>query len=146
MSANHCAANPQSRPSKWNDDNSRNVSNYSKRYGLSEKSLAVEHSLFGKSGFYQLLMKEIEERAKNGLKNPCLPLILKLFKESDLQNLYPTLHRALIIAACIPVTTASCERSHSRVKLINTYLRAKMGEADSSSWSLSVVSEIFQVQ
>ena len=46
-----------SRPSKWNRDNLRNLSNYSKRYGLSEKSLAVE-----------LLMKEKEERAKVVLK------------------------------------------------------------------------------
>ena len=70
----------------------------------------------------------MDERKKKGWKNPFLPLMLKQFKDSDLENLYPSLHRALKIAACIPVTIASCERSHSKVKLINTYLRAKMGE------------------
>ena len=115
-------------PYKWNNDSRDKLTKYAQRYGISEESLHQEHSLFGNSGFFQSLLREMDERKKKGWKTPFLPLILKKFKDSDLENLYPSLHKALKIAACIPVTIASCERSHSKVKLINTYLRAKMRE------------------
>ncbi len=51
-----------------------------------------------------------------------MPFLLKLFHESDLETLYPNLLPQL------PFTTASCERCHSKVKIINSYLRATMGK------------------
>ena len=80
------------------------------------------------SQYFQRLLLEMEERRKKGWKNPSLPLILKMFQQSDLENLYPHLHLAIRIALCIPVTIASCERCHSKVKLINAYLQATMTE------------------
>ena len=70
----------------------------------------------------------MDERKKKGWKNPCLLLTLKMFQQSDLESLYPNLHLVIRIASCIPVSIASCERCHSKVKLINTYLRATMTE------------------
>ncbi|CAM1298254.1 Uncharacterised protein r2_g787 [Pycnogonum litorale] len=115
-------------PLKWSDDNQQKLQEYAERYGISKDSLLQEHALFGSSGFFQSLLREMDERKKKGWRNPYLILILKKFGQSDLGNLYPNLYRALKIAACIPVTIETCERSHSKVKLIHNYLHAKMGE------------------
>lgn len=101
---------------------------FAKRYSIPEESTCREYSLFRDSGYFQSLMSEMEERKKQGWKNPYLPLILKKFGEGDLANLYPNLHRVICIAATIPVTIASCERCHSKVKIINNYMRATMDE------------------
>ena len=104
---------------KWNNDRRDKLTKYAQRYGMSEESLHQEYSLFGNAGFFQTLLRDMDERKKKGWKK---------FKDSDLENLYSSLHRALKIAACIPVTIASCQRSYGKLKLINTYLRAKMRE------------------
>ena len=48
-----------------------------------------------------------------------------LFK-NDLHNLYPELFEVVRVVATLPVTVASCERTHSKIKIINNYLRASM--------------------
>eukprot|EP00795_Rhopilema_esculentum_P013366 gene13366-4221_t len=75
------------------------------------------------------MISEMEERMEKGLSYLYLPLLLKKFQESDLEGLYPpSLHKIIRIAATLPVTTASCERCHSKVKIVNRYLRATMNE------------------
>ena len=56
----------------------------------------------------------------------CLPSLLDIFSKNDLHNLYADLFRVITIVATMPVTVASCERTHSKVKIINNYLRAAM--------------------
>ena len=56
----------------------------------------------------------------------CLPTLLKLFGQNNLHHLYTDLFRMIVIVATLPVTVASCERTHSKVKLINNYLRVTM--------------------
>ena len=115
-------------PSNWKTDQQDKVREFARRYGIPAEATCQEYTLLRESRYFQRLLLEMEERRKKGLKNPCLPLILKMFQQSDLENLYPNLHLAIRIASCIPVTIASCERCHSKVKLINTYLRATMTE------------------
>ena len=115
-------------PANWNDENAEKVAKLAKRYSIPDESTCREYSLFKESGYFRSLMKELEERRKQGWKNPYLPLLLKKFGEGDLACLYPNLHRIICIVATIPVTIASCERCHSKVKIINNYLRATMDE------------------
>ena len=115
-------------PSNWKTDQQDKVREFARRYGIPAEATCQEYTLLRESRYFQRLLLEMEERRKKGLKNPCLPLILKMFQQSDLENLYPNLHLAMRIASCIPVTIASCERCHSKVKLLNTYLRATMTE------------------
>ena len=56
----------------------------------------------------------------------CLPSLLYVFRKNDLHNLYADLFRVITIVATLPVTVASCERTHSKVKIIHNYLRAAM--------------------
>ena len=39
---------------------------------------------------------------------------------------FPDLFEVVKIIAKLPVTVASCEKAHSKVKIVNTYLRASM--------------------
>ena len=66
---------------------------------------------------------------ETGVEEPLyLPLILKTFGEYDHAGLYPNLQRIIFIPATISITIASCERYLSKVKIINNYMRATMGE------------------
>ena len=56
----------------------------------------------------------------------CLPSLLNVFSKNDLHSLYADLFRVITIVATLPVTVASCERTHSKVKIIHNYLRAAM--------------------
>eukprot|EP00112_Aurelia_sp_Birch-Aquarium-sp1_P005450 Seg1619.5 transcript_id=Seg1619.5/GoldUCD/mRNA.D3Y31 product="hypothetical protein" protein_id=Seg1619.5/GoldUCD/D3Y31 len=102
-------------PANWKTDQQDKVSKFARRYGIPAEATCQEYTLLRESQYFQRLLLEMEERRKKGWKNPCLPLILKMFRQSDLENLYPNLHLAIRIASCIPVTIASCERCHSKV-------------------------------
>lgn len=54
--------------------------------------------------------------------------ILTFINDNKLQDTLPNLWVALRIMMTIPVTTASCERSFSKLKLVKTYLRSTMTE------------------
>ena len=58
----------------------------------------------------------------------CLPTFLKVFGENLISNLYPDLFDVVKIIATLPATVASCERAHSKVKIVNNYLRASMSD------------------
>ena len=55
-----------------------------------------------------------------------LPTLLKVCRKHDLHKLYPELFEVVNIIATLPVTLASCERTHSKIKIINNYFRASM--------------------
>ena len=115
-------------PAQWNEDNLENVGKLAKRYSIPEEPTCQEYTLFKSSRYYRGLLEEMEERGKRGWKKPYLPLILKKFGKGDLASLHPNLHRLICIAATIPVTIASCERCHSKVKIVNNYMRVTMAE------------------
>ena len=115
-------------PLHWNAGNQGKVGKFTSRYDIPAQPTCQEYMLLRESRFFTKLLLEMDERKKKGWKNPCLPLILKMFQQSDLESLYPNLHLVIRIASCIPVSIASCERCHNKVKLINTYLRATMTE------------------
>ena len=52
---------------------------------------------------------------------------LKLLNEPYRDALYE-LHRLVVIACTLPATSAGCERSFSKLKLIKTYLRNRMND------------------
>jgi len=49
--------------------------------------------------------------------------LLKFIHKQNLQDIYPNIEIALRIFLTIPLTTVSCERSFSKLKLIKNYLR-----------------------
>ena len=59
---------------------------------------------------------------------PTSPLDLLSFILSYGDDVFPSLRTALRILLTIAVSTASCERSFSKLKLILSYLRASMGK------------------
>ncbi|XP_045480925.1 zinc finger MYM-type protein 1-like [Harmonia axyridis] len=54
--------------------------------------------------------------------------ILQKMRELSLQTIYPNLDTALRIFLTLPVTTATCELSFSKLKLVKTYLRSSIGQ------------------
>ena len=67
----------------------------------------------------------------NGSKTKCQPWIcllslLDVFSKDDLHRLYQDLFKVVKIVATLTGTVASCKRTHSKVKIINNYLRAAM--------------------
>lgn len=55
--------------------------------------------------------------------------ILKHIHQYSLKGLYPNLEVALRIFLTIPVTTATCERSFSKLKFIKNYLRSTISQS-----------------
>ena len=86
---------------------------------------------------YESHLKERKETVQKKQTNPeekvkmsdpwiCLPNLLKVFSKNGLAEVYPRLYEVVRIIAILPVTVVSCERAHSKVKLVNNYLRASM--------------------
>lgn len=70
--------------------------------------------------FKHQLIKDIESAS---------PLhILQALHDFELIDSYPNINIALRIFLTIPVTSASCERSFSKLKLIKNYLRTTIGQ------------------
>ena len=70
---------------------------------------------------------------KNLVRDKQLENIAALLTElSPLQQVFPGVIQLLRMALTVPVTSASAERSFSALKQIKTYLRATMGQTDSS--------------
>ena len=55
--------------------------------------------------------------------------LLMFIVEYGDENVFPNMRIALQILLTVAVSVASCERSFSKLKLINSYLRASMGES-----------------
>ena len=73
--------------------------------------------------------------------------LLKLIHKQNLQDIYPNIEIALRIFLTIPVTTASCERSFSKLKLIKNYLRSTIGQERLTNMAiLSIEHEFARLQ
>ena len=57
-------------------------------------------------------------------------------KEELLKGLYPNFCKHYRVALCIPVGTATCERSFSDMRRIRNYLRVTMGQERFSNFGL----------
>ncbi|CAG9822032.1 unnamed protein product [Phaedon cochleariae] len=53
---------------------------------------------------------------------------LQIIHENELEKIYPNIDIALRIFFSVPVTSASCERSFSKLKLVNSFLRSSIGQ------------------
>lgn len=62
------------------------------------------------------------------LKNADYIALLNCHEEYGLVTSYPNIGIALRLALTLPVTSASCERSLSKLKLIKNYLRSQIGQ------------------
>ena len=89
------------------------------RVDLDPMALQREFELFR-------LHKEFQE-CKN------IPEIIKMLKESRLVSAYRNVATLYKICCTIPVTSASCERSFSKLKLVKTALRSTMSQDRLSS-------------
>ena len=115
-------------PQHLSPTNVHKVENLAKFYKLDEKLVRQQYLLFSQLIIYKNWKLDYENHQKNSTKTcwMCLPTLLKLFGQNNLHHLYTDLFRMIVIVATLPVTVASCERAHSKVKLINNYLRVTM--------------------
>ena len=125
-------------PRNLAEDNAPKVEKIAQFYKLSSNRVGQQFLLFSKSKqcndwkiAYEHHISEEKERKEKGSKKKfpswiCLPSLLEVFSKADLHHLYPDLFEVIKIVATLPVTVASCERTHSKVKIINNYLRAAM--------------------
>ena len=120
--------------------NSGQAQQLAKFYGISADVVVNQFVLFSKSREIKVWKQKYEEFLKMkeiadndpSTKAPetwlCLPTLSKVFGENLISNLYPDLFDVVKIIATLPATVASCERAHSKVKIINNYLRASMSD------------------
>ena len=115
-------------PQHLSPTNVHKVENLAKFCKLDEKLVGQQYLLFSQSIIYKHWKLDYENHQKNSTKTcwMCLPTLLKLFGQNSFHNLYTDLFRMIVIVATLPVTVVFCERAHSRVKLINNYLRVTM--------------------
>lgn len=72
--------------------------------------------------------------------------LLKFIYKQNLQDIYLNIEIALRIFLTIPVTTASCERSFSKLKLIKNYLRSTIGQERLTSMAILSIEHEFSRQ
>ncbi|XP_076289839.1 uncharacterized protein LOC143213670 [Lasioglossum baleicum] len=83
------------------------------------------------------LMNDLKDKGMNHFQ------VLEKIYELSLENVYPNIITALRIFLCMPVTTATCERSFSKLKLIKSYLRSSLAQEHLANMSiLSIEKEI----
>ncbi|XP_028416041.1 uncharacterized protein LOC114539612 [Dendronephthya gigantea] len=127
-------------PRNLTEENVPKVEKIAQFYKRSSHRVGQQFLLFSKSkqcddwkNAYKKHKNQVKERKEKGLNENspvtpwvCLPSLLDVFSDDDLHHLYPDLFEVIKIVATLPVTVASCERTHSKVKIINNYLRAAM--------------------
>ncbi len=69
----------------------------------------------------------LERKIQSGMQKPSSVVELALFIE-PYKEVFFELFKLCKIAVSIPVSTASCERSFSALKLVKTYLRSTMSD------------------
>ena len=62
--------------------------------------------------------------------------VLKVLQDSRVSSSFPQFHKLLILFLTIPVTVAAAERSFSKLKFINTYLRSSMSQSRLSNLAI----------
>ena len=103
------------------------------KFNLDEEQVGQQFLLFSSSSMccswkteYALHLEELKEKKEKAKHWVCLPSLLNIFKGNDLHTLYAELYKVICIVAAFPVSVASCERAHSKVKIIHSYLRPAM--------------------
>ena len=110
-------------PEKWNASRKKDIAFLARKYELDPEVAYREYTLLSQSKHFSDLVKKVQELKG---KEPVFSLLLGMFKNNDLQSVYSTIYKIIIIAASLPVTTATCEQAHCKVKLVNNYMRAAM--------------------
>ena len=118
-------------PRNLTDENAPKVEKTAQFYQLSSDRVGQQFILFSKPmqckdwkityEHHIREEKEIEDEGSKTMCQPwvCLPSLLEVFSKDDVHRLYPDLFKVIMIVATLPVTVASCERTHSKVKIIN---------------------------
>jgi hypothetical protein len=109
-------------------------------YEIDGEVVENQFILFSKSNEIRDWINEYEEFVKTKQRSECdsslekrtpwlcLPSLLKVFGKNLISNLHPELYELVKIVATLPATVASCEQAHSKVKIINDYLRASASD------------------
>jgi len=95
------------------------------------------------------LCSEMEYLASAMMKNFKIAAPINLFKfihKQNLQDICPNIEIALRIFLTIPLTTVSCERSFSKLKLIKNYLRSTIGQDRLTSMAILSIEHEFSRQ
>ena len=128
-------------PRNLKQENSGQAQQLAKFYGIHHELVANQFILLSNShaikcwkDTYEEFLKmkekaEHEASAKTTTSWLCLPTLLKVFGENSMSDMYPDLYELVRIVATLPATVASCdEQAHSKVKIVNNYLRASMSD------------------
>ena len=115
-------------PRNLNDENASEVEKIAQFYQLSSDRVGQQFLLFSCNPINVRTGRLPMSKGPKTKCRPwiCLPSLLEVFSKDDLDRLYPDLFKVIKIVATLPVTVASCERTHSKVKITNNYLRASM--------------------
>ena len=113
LSGLHCLTVSRHWKGKLDDKAAASVKHMCQFYDVDEENLITELKVFHSS--YALPPNNVAAA-------------LKCLGENDVASVFPSLTMLLKTYATIPVTTASVERSFSKLKLIKTVLRNKCGE------------------
>ena len=120
------ALNPKS-PSFLNYDK---LINMAEHYGITDKNLKVE--------LHQVQRLLDRKKEKDQIVNSTLEFSTLL---EPYRDAFIDLYRLVCIAVTLPVTSASCERSFSALKIIKTYLRSTSGNERTSNIAVLSINE-----
>ena len=117
-------------PKYFKEENSHQAQKLAKFYGIDPDVVVNQFILFSKSREIKVWKEKYEDflKMKEKANNDPLTKAPEVFGENSISNLYPDLFEVVKIVATLPATVASCERAHSKVKIINNYLRASMSD------------------
>ena len=101
-------------------ENEKSLRDFAQFYGINaDECLSQYHLIKGNSLVIAAKPKQLKD-------------VWRLLVKSKLRNVYPAFGRALQIAVTLPVTSASAERVHSKLKLIKTFSRSTSGDVRSA--------------
>jgi len=101
-------------------ENEKSLKDFAQFYGINaDECLSQYHLIKGNSLVIAAKPKQLKD-------------VWRLLVKSKLRNVYPAFGRALQIAVTLPVTSASAERVHSKLKLIKTFSRSTSGDVRSA--------------
>ena len=120
------------KPRNLTDENAPKVEKIAQFYQLSCDRVGQQFILFSKSKQCkdwkityehhireEKLLKAKGPKQSVNLGSACHSCLKFSAKMTSMHRLYPDLFKAIKIIATLPVTVASCERTHSKVKIIN---------------------------
>ena len=88
-------------------------------------------------------------QAELSIPPPCtlsISSLIEWFRESKIcTDPYPECFKLLSIYLCIPVTTATCERTFSTLRILNNFLRSKMGQEQLMYFSLNCILQFYRI-